>query len=162
FAALSALASSVCAATLDVPLTVEEPAGVARQSEPVTFGVPMPRGMIRDVAGLRLFAADGHPVPAPFRVVNRWWDDGSVQWAHADFLADVGARARAVYRVRLSDEPAPRPRQPLRVDVLSDSITVDTGVTRFTVHRTGPFLDAPGLKSVDLVLKSDQRIYKAG
>jgi hypothetical protein len=35
-----------------VPLTVEEPAGVARQLEPVTCGVPLPRGLTRDVTRL--------------------------------------------------------------------------------------------------------------
>ncbi len=57
-----ALASTVGAATLDVPLTVEEPAGVARQAEPLTFGVPLPRGLIRDVARLRLVDPDGRAV----------------------------------------------------------------------------------------------------
>jgi hypothetical protein len=161
-AALSVLARTAAAATLDVPLTVEEPAGVARQAEPLTFGVPLPRGMMRDVARLRLFAPDGRAVPAAFRVVNRWWDDGSVQWVHADFLADVGAHGRAVYRLRLSEKPAPLPARPLRVDVQGDDITIDTGVTRLTVHRTGPFLDAPGLEGADLILRSDARIYKAG
>jgi hypothetical protein len=75
----SALASTGGAAALDVPLTVEEPVGVARHSEPVTFGVPLPGGSIRDVTRLRLYTSDGHGVPAAFRVVNRWWDDGSVR-----------------------------------------------------------------------------------
>src|SRR5262245_58507993 len=159
--ALSALATTAGAATLDVPLTVEEPAGVERQSEPVTSGVPLPRGLIRDVALLRLYAPDGRAVPAAFRVVNRWWDDGSVQWVHVDFLADVGAWGRAIYRLRLSDEAAPPPRQPLRVEVQGTAVRVDTGAVQFTANRTGPFLDAPGLKGVDLVLRSDERVYKA-
>src|SRR5262249_47777817 len=104
---------------------------------------------------------DGRAVPAAFRVVNRWWEDGSVQWVHADFLADVGAHARTVYRLRLSDGPAPLPTKLLRVDVHGDDIMIDTGVTRLTVHRTGPFLAAPGLEGTDLILKSDARIYKA-
>jgi hypothetical protein len=59
---------------LDVPLTVEETAGVARSAEPVTFGVPLPKGLIRDTAGLRLYGPNGKPVAADFRVVNRWWN----------------------------------------------------------------------------------------
>jgi len=41
-AALTALTGPAFANNLDVPLTVEEPIGVARQLEPVTFGVPLP------------------------------------------------------------------------------------------------------------------------
>ena len=159
--ALVGLTTSVGAAGLDVPITVSETAGLGRQSEPITFGVPLPRGLIRDVGRLRLLAPDARPVPAAFRVVNRWWDDGSVQWVHADFQADVASRGKAVYRLALSDEPPRSPAATLRVTVQGDDVRVDTGAAQFTVHRTGPFLDAPGLKGADLVLRTDERFYKA-
>ena len=162
FFALLGCAAASTAAGLDVPVTVEEPSGAARTAEPVTFGVPLPKGLVKDTAGLRLFGPDGKMVPAAFHVVNRWWDDGSVQWVHTDFLATVAARGKAVYRLKLSDEPAPAPKQPVRVEVEGGDIRVDTGAARFTVHRTGPFLDAPGLGSADLVLRTDERFYKAG
>jgi beta-L-arabinofuranosidase (glycosyl hydrolase family 127)/exo-rhamnogalacturonan lyase-like protein len=158
---LSALAGTANAAGLEVPLTVQESTGVARQSEPVTFGVPLPQGLITDVTRLRLYTQGAKPVPAAFSVVNRWHDDRSVQWVHADFLADAPAHGKTIYYLRLSDEPAARPTAPLRVDVQGDDVRIDTGVARFTVHRTGAFLDAPGLKGADLVLRSDERFYKA-
>ena len=159
--AFSAVGGAASTASLDVPLTVEEPAGVARRSEPMTAGVPLPRGLIKDISRLRLSGPDGRLVPAAFRVVNRWSDDGSVQWIHADFLADVAARGRTVYHLRLSEDPAPQPPQVLRVDVQGDVVRVNTGVAEFTVHRTGPFLNGPGLKNVDLILRSDERFYRA-
>ena len=45
--AVSALSTNAEAATLDVPLTVEESAGVVRRAEPVTSGLPLPRGLLR-------------------------------------------------------------------------------------------------------------------
>ena len=78
------------------------------------------------------------------------------------FSRTSAARGKAVYRLRLSDEPMPRPRHALRVEVRGDGYRIDTGVVQFTVHRTGPFLETPALKGADLVLKSDQRIYTAG
>src|SRR5262249_21295940 len=137
-AALVALPRAAGAAGLDVPLTVEEATGVARHAEPVTFGVPLPRGLITDVARLRLYSQDARPVLAAFRVVNRWWGDGSVQWVHADFLADVSARGKSVYHLRLSGEPAREPKPALRVEPHGDDVRVDTGAIQFTVHRTGP------------------------
>jgi hypothetical protein len=94
FLLLPAAAVLLQAQSLDVPLTVEETAGVDRVGEPVTFGVPAPRGLVRDVARLRLYGPGGKPVPASFRVVSRWWDDAatqvqSIRWLHADFFADV-------------------------------------------------------------------------
>ncbi len=151
---------------LDLPLTVQETAGVARASEPVTFGVPLPKGLVHDPARLRLIGPQGTPVPAAFRVVNRWWDDAatqvaSIQWLHTDFLADAPARGRSVYRLRQSDEAAPPPPATLRVTTDGDDIRVSTGALDFTAHRTGPLLDAPGLASLDAVLRSDERIYRA-
>jgi len=159
------LAPLAWAQSLDVPLALEEPAGVARSSEPVTFGVPLPKGLIRDTAKLRVFAPDGKTVPADFRVVNRWWSEpgsqvASVQWVHGDFLANAPARGRTVYRLRLSDAPAPPPPAPLQVKSDRDHVTVNTGPLEFTVHRTGPLLDAPGLRGADFLLRSDERIYK--
>ena len=161
YACLTFLSVALTAQTLDVPLTVAETAGVARTAEPVTFGVPLPQGVARDTARLRLIAPDGNAVPASFRVANRWISDGSVQWIHADFLADAPAGGKAVYRLQFSSTPSPAPRVPLKVDAASDRVTVNTGAVEFTVHRNGRLLDAPGLRGADLVLRSDERIYKA-
>jgi hypothetical protein len=43
----------------------------------------------------------------------------------------------------------------------SDAITVNTGAVQFTVRRTGPILDAPGLRNADFLLRTDERVYKA-
>lgn len=160
----------LCAQVLDVPLTVRETAGVARVSEPVTAGVPLPAsgpGALRDESRLRLAGPDGRIVPAVFRVVNRWWDAAStqvaaIQWVHVHFYADVAANSEAVYRVRVSDEVPPAPPASLRVETAGEGIRVDTGPLAFTVYRTGRLLDAPGLREVDFVLRSDERTYKAG
>lgn len=159
--ALLLLAASLHAQSLDVPLTVTETAGTARAAEPVTFGVPLPRGLVTGAARLRLIGPGGNPVAAAFRPANRWLSDGSVQWVHCDFLADAPARGRSVYRLQLSDAPAPAPPAALRVDAAPDRVTVNTGAAEFTVHRAGHLLDAPGLRQADFLLRSDERIYKA-
>src|SRR5262249_50705175 len=107
----------------------------------------------------------GKPVPAAFRAVNRWWTDAatqapSIQWVHGDFFADVPASGRAQYRLKLSGA-APTPPTSLRVEAQGDDLVVHTGAAVFTVHRTGSLLDGPGLRGVDFLLRSDERIYKA-
>ena len=42
----AARAAEDAAQRLDVPLTVEERAGVKREGEPVASGVPLPRGLV--------------------------------------------------------------------------------------------------------------------
>jgi hypothetical protein len=164
--ALLTLALPAGAQSLDVPITVEETAGARRAAEPVTFGVPLPRGLVREVARLRLFGPGGTPVPAAFRPACLWWDDAasqatSIRWVLVDFFADVEAGGRAVYRLKISDEKAPPPPAALAVKTDADGVTVDTGALRFTVHKTGPLLDAPGLRDADFLLRSDERMYKA-
>jgi hypothetical protein len=101
---------------LNVPITVQETAGVARVAEPVTFGVPLPKGLLTDAAKLRLYGPDGKPVPADFRVVNRWWTDAatqvaSIQWVHCDFFPSVTARGRASITSAPAMKSLPRRRR---------------------------------------------------
>ncbi|MBL8232857.1 MAG: hypothetical protein JNL98_30440 [Bryobacterales bacterium] len=152
-------------AALDVPLTVQETAGVARVAEPVTFGVPLPKGTLSDVSRLRLHGPDGKPVAAGFQVVNRWWNDvgsqiASIQWVHCDFLATVPFGGKAVYHLRAEGADAPAPAGKLEVTRNGDDVGVSTGPLRFTVHRQGHLLDGPGLRNADFLLRSDERIYK--
>jgi hypothetical protein len=163
--AMSLFAGALAAQSIDIPITVEETAGTRRAAEPVTFGVPFPRGAVRDTSALRLYNREGNVVPAAFRVVNKWWDDAgpagpSIQWVHVDFFADVAAGARAVYRIRNTGGPEPAPPGGIAVKDEQGRITIDTGALRFTVNRVGPFLDAPGLASGDFLVRSDARIYK--
>ena len=59
--ALCGFAAAVNATDIDVPLTVTEPAGVARVNEPVSAGVPLPVGAVNGVlASLRMGALPRH------------------------------------------------------------------------------------------------------
>ncbi|MGQ9663448.1 MAG: RIFT barrel domain-containing protein [Kiritimatiellia bacterium] len=79
---------------LEVKLTVEERLGLARRNEPVTSGVPLPKGAVKDTTALRLLDENGKVVPVQFGVANRWWDDGSIKWLHVDFQPSVPANGK--------------------------------------------------------------------
>ena len=55
-------------ASLDVPLTIHEVAGVERQQDVCSTGVPLPCGLLREPEGLALFDPSGQAVPAQFRM----------------------------------------------------------------------------------------------
>ena len=118
---------------------------------PVTRGVPMPVGTLRETDGLAVVDPDGERVPARFRVLGRW-ADGSVKWVLVDFQAKGGSSDTANYS--LMDESvdgAPAPLRPatyhsttyhsVRVEETKHDLHVDTGVLRFGVdrHRYGLF-----------------------
>ena len=58
---------------LDVSLSIQETAGLARAGEPVTSGVPMPLSVnLTDLSAVRLLDGNGRPVPAQFSSLARW------------------------------------------------------------------------------------------
>ncbi len=67
-------------------LTLEAPAGIPPDGFPVTSGVPLPMGAVRDVNALSLKDPRGRLVPLQTEVMNLW-EDGSVRWALLDFIA---------------------------------------------------------------------------
>ena len=164
----------VSAQGLRVPLTVTEPAGVVRADEPVTSGVPLPKGAVTDVGRLRLVGPDGKPVPAQFRVLSRWWKglegpkgaafangDGSIKWVLVDFQANVAAKASAVFT--LTDGGAAPAATPLKVAQTAEAVAVVTGPLKFTVSKTASrlfdavWLDANG----DGAFGDDEQVLKA-
>ena len=117
-----------------VSLAIEERAGVARRGEPVTAGVPLPKGAFRDAAALALADERGRPVPAQFKPAARWWQDGSLKWVHVHFLSDVPANGRQTVRVVRGETRAPR-NGTLRVADGEDRITVVAGALKFVVGK---------------------------
>ena len=76
------------ALSADVKLTVEEPAGAARQAWPVTSGIPFAEGELKDPQAVALLGDDGKRGPLQTEVLARW-PDGSIRWLLADFQVDL-------------------------------------------------------------------------
>ena len=103
--------------------------------EPITLGVPFPRGAVRDTARLTLADRNGDPVPMDAIVTERW-PDGSVRWALVDFVASSAGLHHARYRLSLDGTPRPGPHA-VRVETAGASLQVHTGPARFTVASGG-------------------------
>ena len=164
-------------APIDVRLTVEETAGVDRQQWPVTAGIPLPKGVVKNTERLQILDAQGRFVPARFTVASRWWEDGSIQWVHCDFATTVKANNQAILFLRdvvpLPEFPSPigfipRGKEfevitgPLRLvlggnsNQLLDQVWVDEGWGYNFDDRT-KILDSGNF---DLVLTSAGRNYR--
>ncbi|MCG3181315.1 MAG: hypothetical protein BIFFINMI_03695 [Phycisphaerae bacterium] len=148
FLALAAPAMAADLATLDVPLTLQDVAGVERTAEPCSTGVPMPYGLLHnaEVAKLAVFAPDGKAVPVQFKVLENWREFGQdatcVKWLEVTFLADVPAGKSATYHLKVGDNPAPAtPARPAE------------RLSPFTLR----FTDPDGKVSTDADVKDVQR-----
>ena len=95
-------------------------------------GVPVPRGVLKPGAALRLAGQKQGAVPVQVSERTRW-PDGSVQWLWLDFQADPGDR----YGLDLGASAAPAaPTAPgLTVTSAEATLTVDTGVLRLTWRK---------------------------
>lgn len=120
------------AAEVSVPVTVAEPAGLARTGEPASGGVPFKKGQVQSVDSLALFDNTGKPVPAQFSRLAPY-EDGSVQWALVDVLVDLPAKGTAEFTVGRG--PSAAPPRPLTVVEVGGLITVDTGAAVFKVNQ---------------------------
>ena len=76
-------------AETDVKLTVEEPSGVQRIAWPVTSGIPLTQGALKDDKLAALFDG-GQQMPLQTEVLSRW-PDGSIRWLLLDFQVDLAA-----------------------------------------------------------------------
>ena len=112
--------------------------GTRRRNEPVTTGVPLPRGLVFDPQRLRLIGPSGTPEPLQARPLERW-ADGSIRWALLDFAADADdgvLQSRAIEAVDAPVTPSPAG---LRVTSVPESAVVDTGRLRVDCSRGGTF-----------------------
>ncbi len=125
------LMTCALAAELPVELTVKEHGKVARPSWPVTSGVPLPRGAVKESSELSL-SSGGKAVPCQFNTVTRW-PDGSVRWTELNFQADLPAGGECKYR--LTKGTPKSPANAVKVEEVGGAFKIDTGTIVFTVPK---------------------------
>jgi hypothetical protein len=86
---------------MSVPLRFIARETPARRGEPVTVGLPWPRGAVRDERQFRLVGPDGSPQVLQVKTLDRW-PDGSVRWCRFDFRATVDGRNDG-YRLEIGE-----------------------------------------------------------
>ncbi len=115
----------------EVPLTVEEPSGVARTRWPVTSGIPFGQGALLDARAAALFDATGGEISLQTESLARWPDD-SVRWLLLDFQIDLAANEKKPLTLRYG--PGVRRaavEKPIRVTRQPDGkVTIEPGPVR--------------------------------
>ncbi|MCH7988696.1 MAG: hypothetical protein IID46_06020, partial [Planctomycetes bacterium] len=136
--ALLIFSCSVCAAVMtDIPLTAYEFEGIPRRDEPVSMGVNLPRGAIKSPAELAIYDAKGSPVPSQFETMMTW-PDGSIKWVLADYFVSCKPNSKSLYYLKKKTGAQEENESSLKVSRPgSQSLTVETGVLRCTLHKEG-------------------------
>lgn len=117
-----------------VELSVVERQGVTRVDEPVTFGVPLPKGALKSTDQVRL-VRDGKEVPAQFRATGLWRPDESIRWLLVDFQTDIDARESQAYTLEYGDgiSAGARPAEAVRIERGDGGYKVATGAAAFQI-----------------------------
>jgi hypothetical protein len=173
------LAGPADAATMKI--SVGEPSGVERVAWPVTSGVPLPQGVLREAGAAALFAADGREVPLQTEALARW-PDGSVRWLLLDFQVDLAAGQRKIFTLRCGENVRRTPiDKAVRVLRQREGVTVDVGAIRIAIGKdafpsgefvaldangdgqfeAGEMVTGPGLPAVELIDAAGKR-YSVG
>ena len=125
------LAVPVFAADLSIPITVEEPLGIARKAAPVCGGIPLPWGVYKKNQYFALKEVPSQVVPL---VVD---EKGYLRWVLLDFQTDLKPNEKRVFTFTTATPP-PKPIRPLATDT-GNGVRVDTGKIKFTVAKDKPF-----------------------
>ncbi len=107
--------------------------------QPVTVGVPFPKGVLPDPRSIQLLDPDGNPVVVQTEALARW-TGGSVKWLRLDFL---GTSAERPWEIVVG-EPREGPVKPVGEFTSPKSLLFGAGGPLFEV-KSGP---TPRLLSV--------------
>ncbi len=103
-----------------------------RRAEPITFGVPLPRGAVKD--GAKWTCASS---VAQVRTLDRW-TDGSARWVLVDARADLDGRD--VQELTLeAREDGEKSGDVVTLSQSGAGVLVDTGAARFLLRPGGRF-----------------------
>ncbi len=126
-------------------IDITERQGIERQSEYVSFGVPLSRSMnIFDASQLTVTNSTDEPLPAQFEVLARWGgtlDDTSnpAKWVLAGFFSDLPAGGYERYKMKTGEIEASF-TDIISVDETRDNkLIIDTGPAQFTILKDHNF-----------------------
>jgi hypothetical protein len=120
---------------VSIPLSVHEAlregiSGIDRTEEPVTIGIPFPKGMLYEKNGIPRLSLEGAQ-EFQFRVLRNW-SDGSIKWLLAEFLATL--KKDKSTEVIIKDGTGLSSSNLLATDK-GKSIWVDTGALKVEIKK---------------------------
>jgi len=121
------------------PIRVQLPPAAMspRVNEPVTVGIPLPRGFASDVGSLELWT-DGHCYVTQSRALEHW-PDGTIRWMLLDFQATAGVDRATHYTLHSGRAAQCSFEGGIKTSRAGDGIVIDTGSAMFMVKPGGAF-----------------------
>ena len=129
-----------------LPIEVADPNEVARTAWPISGGIPIPRGELRNVAQVRLLDPAGKEQPIQCEILGYWPEvkregqppiPASVMWLGVTFLADIPAKGKATFTLEYGTQvkPMAAPAKPVKATPAGDSVTLDNGLVSLKLGK---------------------------
>ncbi len=144
-------------ASVTIPLRVAS-AIETRASQPVTAGIPFPRGLLYDAESASLFDSRDQMVLSQLTPLARW-PDGSVKWLLLDFVLAEASIPMTGWSVQLS--PPSRKPAGLRIHELKDEVQVGTGAAVFRLDPSGSLIQSVRMGGHELLQPRGCRLVLA-
>lgn len=152
-----------------IPISIIEDAGIERTDEPVTFGIPFPKGRLSDPAYLE-FTSGKIRLPLQTEILAKW-NDGSIQWLLIDSQISLAANETREFSLKIKKNVSLDFTGPeIEIIETNDSFTIDTGCCQFVVGKQvfQPFRQVlvnnedvlNSEKSRIILLDSDNQLFK--
>lgn len=116
-------------------ILIREYQGIDRANEPVTTGIPFPKGHVHDLSSLSLINEDG--VPQRFQSsVLATWPDHSLKWVLFDFQANVTAHENLTMSLENTIHSSNDfSVAAIKTEEREETLVVDTGAAIFIIDR---------------------------
>jgi hypothetical protein len=121
---------------VSVPLLIHHN-GTCSSVQPVTLGIPLPSGSLREPGALSLVDDKGKQVLLQTQPLARW-PDGSVKWLLLDFLLPAQLQGRIGWKLEAgrAETATEAPGEALRIAESHQMLIIHTGVAEFQISRT--------------------------
>jgi len=107
-------------------LTLVTPAVIPKYGFPITCGIPMPPGVLKDINSLRLFDSKDREMCVQAKTTGLW-PDGSVRWLLLNTIAPPGVEDGDEFRLHFNEGISHKPDTPIEIKQSGQQITLDTG-----------------------------------
>ena len=117
----------------EAPIIILEHGGIARDCEPLTVGIPVPKGILMDTVGLVLLDPERGLLPLQSQPLAHW-QDGSVKWILLDFQVWISAGATKELLLQHKETRQENLSPQLIINERATELIIDSGAACFHVN----------------------------
>jgi hypothetical protein len=122
------------AGELSVPITVQEPSGIARTAEPVSGGIPLPWGVYKKGQPFALY--DGNKAISLQAIPHVVDEKGFIRWLLLDFQTDLKPNEKKTFTLKTVGEI---PRAVVLAREVGGNVAINTGKVALAIAKNKPF-----------------------